>query len=437
MVKMEEIMKINILIVAIACLLSGAAQGAHLASLDGGGLWGQVDRYIDDSDTTIPSSSMSDAGGTSCDADINGFTAYSFAQGSMSGSVGTASYWGAGLGTAVTLNASADCFSDDIYSVLSSYGNTATLVPAYTDGIFFVIEPDTGENTGDFVRVQWHWSAGCTNFTGNAQSSVAGGGTIYLSRNVIPPTGLPETGIMWSREGVTFAEPGSEEATGSFLAQIGDVIGVFFSASANADLMGAGVSGADVTTSMEILAGALPKLVEYPYAPGLVYDPCQNITFLKDWSAAGGPVNWDDANAWAENFTFISNSITYSNWRMPRTIEAGPWSTVGELGFLNANYGISEEYFGPFTNLSAGDYWTGPQFSRDPDPNIVYTFTFSTTYGPSQWEATLSYDNGYIVPVFDGPPLEKWCPADFDNDGVVDFKDFVTFASYWLQRRTP
>jgi hypothetical protein len=40
-----------------------------------------------------------------------------------------------------------------------------------------------------------------------------------------------------------------------------------------------------------------------------------------------------------------------------------------------------------------------------------------------------------FTPVFDGPPLAFWCPADFNNDGVVDLTDFAAFASYWLNER--
>jgi len=433
-------MKINILTVAIAFLLSGAAQGAHLTFWDGGGLWGQVDRYINDSDTEISSSPDADGGSTYCEASINGGTEYSTAMGSMLGQVTAASYWGGGLGTAITLNAIANCYSeDDPFAVLWSYGTVGALVPAYTGGIFFVIEADEGENTGDPVQVQFHWIAECYNLYGDAQASVSEGGTIYITRNEMPPAADPPEGIVWSRAGVTFTGTGSEEDSGSFMAEVGDVIGVFLGASASANLEGAGSSGANVSTSMELLATAVPPvLIEYSYAPGLVYDADQNITFLKDWSAAGGPLNWDDANAWAENFTYESNGVTYSNWRLPRTIDSG--GAVGEFGYLYTHYGIDVYNQGPFMNIYGGDYWSAPMFSRDPDPSIAYTFTFDTFFGPAQYWQSLDYEDSRVIPVFDGPPtapLPPWCPADFNNDGVVDFKDFATFASYWTQRRTP
>lgn len=426
-------MKTKLLITAIVCLTMATVQAAHLEVQNGGGLWGQVDRYIDDSETEIPSSPMPDAGSTSASANHSGSTGYSSAVSSMSGEVTSASYWGEGVGTAITLNASAESSSTDSTADVWSYGNVATLVPASTDGIFFVIKPDEGETAGTPIWVQWRWSAQANTIYGDAQSS-AGSGTMYITRNVMPPTGTPDTGIVWSRGSVTFTEPGAEAQTGSFAAQIGDVIGVFFTASANTNLTGEGSSAADITTSIEILADqALPTLLEYPYAPGLVYDPDQNITFLKDWSTVVDPMNWDDANDLAQNFIYTSNGVTYSNWRLPTTTDE-QGATVGELGYLASNYGISFDYSGPFTNMSDGDYWTSPQFSRDPDDPIAYAFTFSTTFGPAQWWSWLDSDC-YFVPVFDGPPTDKWCPADFDNNGIVDFSDFATFASYWLNEK--
>jgi hypothetical protein len=265
---------------------------------------------------------------------------------------------------------------------------------------------------------------------------------------VYPPVDNPGSAI-WRHSMVTFSEAGEESETGSFVAQVGDVIGVFLSASASASLTGEGNSMADVYASMEFLVeGALPVLWEYPYAPGLVYDPVQNITFLKDWSAAAGPMTWYEANAWAQDFSYTVNGITYSDWRLPNTTDE-QGACVGELGFLSSNYGISEDYQGPFKNFSVGDLWTNPQFQRiDPYPgptqgqliNVAYTFTFSTMYGPAQyWQKTddpefWGYRN-YATPVFDGAPKERWCPADFDNNGIVDFVDFAVFSSYWLMER--
>lgn len=310
----------------------------HLANYAGGGVWGQTNRYINDDDMEVPPSVMTDAGETSCEVSNSASTEYSTASGSMLGEVTAASYWGPGVGTAVTLNASASCYSeDDPFAELWSYGTIGTLVPAVTDGIFFVIEADEGENTGDPVQVQWHWGAQCNTFYGNAQSSVASGGSIYLTRNAMPPTGIPPTGIMWSRPGVTFTEEDSVAEDGSFNAEIGDVIGVFFGADASANLEGAGTSAADTSTTMELLVGVTPpELIEYSYAPGLVYDSGQNITFLKDWSAAGESLNWADANAWAENFTYESNGVTYSNWRLPRTID-DQGAAVGEMDICIRN----------------------------------------------------------------------------------------------------
>lgn len=414
------------------CLVVWPAQAAHLVPQDGG-LWGQVDRYLDDTERLVESAPVANSGPTSASASSSESSSLSAVEGAMSGQVTSASCWGPGLGTAVVLNARASCTSTDTNSDLWTYGNVSAVVPAYTAGIFFLVEGDAGEPTGTAVRVQWRWTAQATEVSGNATASV-GGETIYLTRNVLPPVEIPADGIVWSRDGVTFGEGESLEESGSFIAMVGDVIGVFNTAGVTASLTGEGSSVADVSTSMELLAGsAMPTLVEYPYAPGLVYDPVQNITFLKDWSAAVDTMNWADADAWAQAFAFTSSGITYSNWRLPKTIDEQA-AAVGELGFLSTNYGISEAYMGPFRNISTGDYWTSPQFSRAPDPNIAYAYTYSTTFGPAQYYSLLHYAC-YVIPVFDGPPQERWCPADFNNDGIVDFTDFAVFASYWLQQK--
>jgi hypothetical protein len=418
--------------VAVVFLSLTLAQAAHLTAWDGG-LWGQVDRQLCDSERTVDSTPMSDGSLMAANATISASSPFSAVEGSMSGEVTSASYWGRGLGTAVLMNARASCSSSDETADLWAYGNVSTVVPAYTGGVFFLVEGDSGEPAGTAVRIQWHWSAQAAEVSGNVTASV-GNGTIYLTRNILPPAETPASGSMWSRSAEVFTEARAVEESGSFIALVGDIIGVFNNADTSASLTGEGSSTADVSTSMELLAGnALPTLVEYPYAPGLVYDPVQNITFLKDWSAAAGPMNWADADAWAQAFTFTAGSVTYSNWRLPKTIDE-QGSQAGELGYLSSNYGISEAYFGPFQNISAGDYWTSPAFSRDPDPGIAYAYTFSTTFGPAQWWSLLNWEC-YVIPVFDGPPTDRWCPADFNNDGIVDFVDFAIFSSYWLQQK--
>jgi hypothetical protein len=414
------------------------SQAAHLtAYTENSGLWGQVDRYINDSDTEIPSSPIANAGSTSAYAGISGATDYSSAQGTMSGQVTSASYWGDEIGTALLMNSYSACFSSDDTAEVWAYGDVSAVVPMNTCGIFFTLEPDAGETLGTAIRIQLHWYTSVQSMRGNTKFGIGsfGGNTIYVTRNVLPPVNdPPTTGIVWSKEVPELPGPGFMDETGSFVAQIGDTIGIFMGVSTRADLSGVGDSVADVSTGMELLADeTMPTLIEYPYAPGLVYDPIQNITFLKDWSAFPDIMSWYDASDEAASFTYTSNSITYSNWRLPITIDE-QGGVSGELGYLYTHYGINEMYFGPFVNVSAGDYWTSPLFERGSDI-IAYSFTYSTTYGPAQYWGYVSSAMSYLTPVFDGPPLEFWCPADFNNDGIVDLEDFVTFASYWLNER--
>lgn len=426
-------MKLNAISTAATVLLAVSfAQAAHLVAHDvNSGLWGQADSYIEDADIIVPSSPVADAGSTSCEASNYGSTEYSETQGLMSGEVASVSFLEEGTGTAVIMNSNSACYSNDEGATeLWAYGDVSAVVPANTCGIFFTIAPDEGETLGASIRVKLNWYASVEDLSGDAHANVVGAfgdNMIYVMRNVHPPVNeLPATGIVWSKDVPEFTEAGYMSETGSFVAQIGDTIGIFMGAHTSVNLVGAGTAAASLSTAIELLAGR--PLLEYSYAPGLVYDPDQNITFMKDWSAAGGPMNWDDANEWVQNFTY-SNGVLYSNWRLPTTTD-DQGVPAGEFGYLYTNYGISENYSGPFTNISAGDYWTAPRTVGDP----YYMFTFSTTFGPAQWWH-LPSDECYVVPVFDGPPTKFWCPADFDNDGIVDFKDFATFASYWLNKR--
>jgi hypothetical protein len=422
-------MKIKSVLLAAVFLAVGVAQAARIEIQAGGGLWGQVGRYIFDSDTEVPENHISDSGGTLCGALISDSTAYSLAQGSMSGEVTSASYWGPGVGTAVVMNSRSSCYSDDEAADLWSYGDIGALVPGETGGIFLAVMPDEGETPGTPVRIYLRWSASVGNLYGGAIAGVGsfGGNTIYVTRNVQPPINEPPVaGVVWSIE---VSEIGNLIETGSFVAEIGDTIGIFMGAHTSANLLGPGDMLAEVSTGMELLVGeTLPTLIEYPYAPGLVYDPDLNITFLKDWSAAAGPMNWDDANAWAESFTYTSNRVTYSDWRLPVTTDQ-QYASVGELGYLNTNYGISERYFGPFAAISAGDYWTAPQFMHDPDL-IAYTFTYSTTYGPAQFWQYLTYDNSYVIPVFDGPPTERFYSG---GDGSAENPYQISCVQDWQE----
>ena len=244
--------------------------------------------------------------------------------------------------------------------------------------------------------------------------------------------GAPTTGIVWTREVGQVNDGDTMDETASFIVNIGDTIGIFMGMYTRVDLLEEGFSQTDLTMGLELQTGQpVPALVEYSYAPGLVYDPDQNITFLKDWSAFASAMNWSDANDMAENFTYVSGGITYSDWRLPNTIDQQ--GAAGELGYLSTHYSINETFWGPFTNVTGEDYWTSPRFGTEPDL-LAYMYTFSTTYGPGQWLSETWFEC-HVAPVFDGPPREYWCPADFNSDGIVDLQDFATFASYWLSER--
>jgi hypothetical protein len=405
---------------------------ARIEYQSGGGIWGQVDRYIDDNQALIESNPLSNTSIGSFTLNRDASTDYSYAIGYVNASVGW-DYENGSISLIMLSESRAE--STDPTSELWAYGDMNTLIPAETSGHFFKVAPDIGETEGTPIRIHLHWYAQCGGISGDASASVGmfEDNVIYVTRNVQPPVNsAPTNGVVWTKIGGHFYEATGQDETASFVVNIGDTIGVFMGIHTRADLSGEGISSTDLMMGMELQAGeTVPAMAEYPYAPGLVYDPDQNITFLKDWSAFPDMMSWSDANNAVQDFTYTSGNVTYSDWRLPNTIEGS--GMIGELGYLSEQYNISEQFFGPFENVLDGDYWTSPQFGSEPYI-FAYIYTYSTTYGPSQYWSPTGYAC-YTVPVFDGPPREYWCPADFDSDGIVDLSDFATFASYWLNER--
>ncbi len=69
------------------------------------------------------------------------------------------------------------------------------------------------------------------------------------------------------------------------------------------------------------------ELVEYDWAPGLVYDTDFDITWLKDANYAyttgydsDGKMTWDEAVAWAGGLEYESGGVVYDEWRLPSAL---------------------------------------------------------------------------------------------------------------------
>jgi len=172
---------------------------------------------------------------------------------------------------------------------------------------------------------------------------------------------------------------------------------------------------------LALTSAATAALIEYAWAPGLVYDSDQDLTWLKDGSAQAEPMNWYETVTWAETVEVVSGGVTYDTWRLPVTTD-NQAAAVGEWGYLYTEYGVDKDDQSPFTNLTS-EYWASPQFRKsDPyaDPpyseivNVAYTFKFT----PGSWATPVQfwqktddpdfrgYEN-YVWPVFDGAPVPE------------------------------
>jgi hypothetical protein len=152
-------------------------------------------------------------------------------------------------------------------------------------------------------------------------------------------------------------------------------------------------------------------LIEFQWAPGLVYDTVQDITWLKHANYAGltghtvdGVMDWYDAHAWTDQLVIDSGGVLYTDWRLPFTASAdsAPGVVDGELGQLFDLYDITSDNPGPFIDLRPEDYWYGPEFDADRGLNFTFDPDFIGTYwnfkDDTQFEPR-------VMPVFDGMPI--------------------------------
>ena len=143
---------------------------------------------------------------------------------------------------------------------------------------------------------------------------------------------------------------------------------------------------------------------------GMIYDTQQNITWLQDFNAHGGTMDWSAAQNWAANLSHGG----YDDWRLPNTLQPDPSCSNGSdpgSGLVNHGTGCSgselghlfhlslggrpgESVFDPtgdtadelaavalFANMSPGLYWTG---TTAPDPSNAWFFDLG-----SGWQLAL------------------------------------------------
>lgn len=158
---------------------------------------------------------------------------------------------GAGFGEVVLdnqdlsiyMDGSVDGMSSDSSGHMESYGGASTVQAGVTTGIYFQLNPETGENIGDPVRIDFYWMGDLSTSTGTTAHIDGGfaGDTIAITLNDYPaPNSFDPAKAVWTRQG-NYASDGDFvfwEDGGFFMATIGDIIGIHMGAGADLNLDG-------------------------------------------------------------------------------------------------------------------------------------------------------------------------------------------------------
>jgi hypothetical protein len=122
----------------------------------------------------------------------------------------------------------------------SAYGNANTVAPGYTNGIFFQLlpTPSTSEQNGDPVQVAFQWFYTYA-VTGGGTAQLTGGyaDTLAITVGYLPgSTDDYLSKAVWTHEKMVIDYDVSltdgSFTDGEFMAQIGDIIGIFLGVSA-------------------------------------------------------------------------------------------------------------------------------------------------------------------------------------------------------------
>lgn len=171
---------------------------------------------------------------------------------------------------------------------------------------------------------------------------------------------------------------------------LGVLVGIGFSLSCGAQ---AALQGRDLNASADSFEA--------------YYDTELNITWLTDTNVGG--MDWVTATTWAADLSFSDGLNVYDNWRLPATLQPdmscsqqlsggasyGHNCTGSELGHLfysefggtagqiifageDPMLGNTDPELAKFTNLWAGDYWSGTEDARD--TYAAWSFSFVTGF---------------------------------------------------------
>jgi hypothetical protein len=153
-------------------------------------------------------------------------------------------------GISIYMYASSVGYSESMDCFAEGSGRTVTGENGGTDGIFFVIMPNAGENFGDLVRVRLSWYA-YANGDGDSTVITNGGGRprIAVSRTL---SGSEQE--LWGRDGVNLHNTSiyyNDSEDTAFVARVGDTIGIYMGVSASSQFSGT-YSGANVSMNLSL-----------------------------------------------------------------------------------------------------------------------------------------------------------------------------------------
>jgi hypothetical protein len=198
---------------------------------------------------------------------------YSVTNPLVSASVVSGGSWTDGSTATVTMSATASAHSETADGSGSAYSTAATVVPAFTTNIYFKI---TGGTDGTPVQVLYSWSASL--LTGDGGSASFGGGfdPLAITVNDYPSSSSPP--YAWSHANGSIGSNDSltDNDSGTFMAHIGDIIGINLGVGANVDFSGIGDFYAEAYNNMNLEVQAVP-------VPGAVWLLGSGLLGLGAW----------------------------------------------------------------------------------------------------------------------------------------------------------
>ncbi|MGD0829057.1 MAG: VPLPA-CTERM sorting domain-containing protein [Desulfobaccales bacterium] len=180
---------------------------------------------------------------------------YSVTGPSVSATVASGGSWTDGSTATVTMNATVSAYSSTAAGSVSAYSTAATVVPGFTTNIYFLI---TGGTTGTPVQVLYSWSASLLTGDGGSASFDGGFDPLAITVNDYPSSASPPH--VWIHAPATIYSNDSltDAASGTFMAYIGDIIGINLGVGASVDISGSGGFYAEANNTMNLGVQAVP-----------------------------------------------------------------------------------------------------------------------------------------------------------------------------------